>query len=147
MTTLRVRHLFPNSNRSWLWPLAVAALIFIASSRPHIPGPAVPSIDKMAHFAVFGLLATAIVRLGTGWRAVLMAVVLASGYGVFDEWHQSFTPGRTVEVGDWVADTMGAIVAATLYGAWPRYRAFLEMPLRRKRRVENPAGVASVSNS
>jgi VanZ family protein len=43
--------------------------------------------------------------------------VIASLYGASDELHQSFIPGRSPEIGDWVADTLGALIAVLLV-AW-----------------------------
>ena len=45
-----------------------------------------------------------------------MAVLLATLYGAFDEVHQAFTPGRSPDVRDVVADCLGAAlgVAAIL---------------------------------
>jgi VanZ family protein len=124
---------------SFLWPIAVAALIFLASSRSQLAGPSMPGSDKVVHFAVYGLLGTLIVRLGRGSRSAWIAVLLVSAYGMSDEWHQSFTPGRSVEVADWLADTLGGALAVGLYRLWPRYRSGLETPLfRRQRRIENP---------
>ena len=124
----------------WLWPFALATMIAIASGRGQVAGPDVVGIDKVAHFALFGLLATLVVRSGFPPRRAWVAVLLVSAFGLTDEWHQSFTPGRMVEVADWVADTLGAITAVALYVRWPRYRALLERPLRwRQRRIENPA--------
>ena len=78
-------------------------------------------------------------RLVTSIRVPWIAVLAVSLFGLTDEWHQSFTPGRFVEVADWVADTLGAIVAVTIYVRWPRARAALEHPLwRRQRRIEKP---------
>jgi len=34
--------------------------------------------------------------------------------------------GAIVELGDWVADALGALVAAAAYVGWPRYRNLLE---------------------
>jgi hypothetical protein len=117
----------------------VAALIFLASSRSQLAGPSMPGSDKVVHFAVYGLLGTLIVRLGRGSRSAWIAVLLVSAYGMSDEWHQSFTPGRSVEVADWLADTLGGALAVGLYRLWPRYRSGLETPLfRRQRRIENP---------
>jgi VanZ family protein len=31
-------------------------------------------------------------------------------YGVLDEWHQSFVPGRVVSVADWAADIIGVVL-------------------------------------
>jgi VanZ family protein len=65
-------------------------------------------------------------------RSAVLTVVIVSGYGVFDEFRQSFTPGRSVEIADWVADTAGAVVAASLYAFVPAWRSLLEArPARR----------------
>ena len=42
----------------------------------------------------------------------LLAVVLASGYGATDEFHQRFVHGRSPDVHDWIADTLGALAGA-----------------------------------
>jgi VanZ family protein len=39
-------------------------------------------------------------------------------YGVTDEWHQSFVPGRSADAIDLVADAVGAGLAAGGLGAW-----------------------------
>eukprot|EP01035_Chromulina_nebulosa_P049365 gene49365-67042_t len=70
--------------------------------------------------------------MGTGWRGAVGSVLAASADGVSDEWHQSVVPGRSVEVADWLADTLGAAVAVGLYAGVPAYRRLLEMPLGRK---------------
>lgn len=146
MTTLAVQNDFPFSKRQWIWPVAVAALIFLASSRSQLGGPGIPGIDKVVHFAVFGLLATLVVRLGRGSRAAWLSVVVVSAYGLLDEWHQSFTPGRSVELADWLADTGGAALAVVMYAGWAWYRNFLEAPVfRAQRRVENTAAASTVS--
>ncbi|MDR0991105.1 MAG: VanZ family protein [Propionibacteriaceae bacterium] len=57
----------------------------------------------------------------TVWRAV-GAVVLASLYGVTDEFHQSFVPGRSPDPKDWMVDTIGAICGVVLVWLAVRYR-------------------------
>jgi VanZ family protein len=137
----------PRLRRSAWWPVALAATIFLASSRSQIAGPSIEGSDKVVHFAVYGLLATLTVRLGRGWKAVVLTVLLVSAYGASDEWHQSFTPGRSVEFEDWLADTLGGALAVALYTLWPWYRRLLEISLFRKKqpRVEIGAEVAPVS--
>ena len=127
--------------------MLIAALIFFASGQSDVGGPSIPGIDKVTHFAVYGLLATLVVRLGRTRRSAWISLVVVSAYGITDEWHQSFTPGRSVEIADWVADTAGAAVAILCYWNWTWYRTRLESPLRRKRRVENHASVPTVSAS
>jgi VanZ family protein len=120
-----------------LWALAIAGLIIAASSRSTIAGPEIVNIDKVAHFGVYGLLATLVCRVGRGWRAAVWALVAASLFGLTDEWHQSWVPGRTSSVADWIADTFGAALAVGLYVGWEWYRRLLEMPLwPRRARVE-----------
>ncbi len=113
-------------------------MVFASGNNPQVPVPTFVGIDKVAHFGVFGLLATLVVRTHgvwrrPGWRA-LLAIGAVSLFGITDEWHQSFTPGRAVEFADWIADTAGAAFAVALYLRWPWYRKFLETPLRLGRR-------------
>lgn len=95
-----------------------------------LPIPSFFRFDKLAHFCVFGLLATSILRsLPPGikpFHAMLIAFAATSLFGISDELHQSMTPGRTLDLYDWTADTAGALVAAIAYTSWPRYRKVLE---------------------
>jgi VanZ family protein len=100
--------------------VAYAAIIFWLSSQSN-PLPMLPrdwlAQDKVLHaceYAVLGAMLVVALRLlglGTG-RALLLAVLLASAYGASDEVHQSFVPGRSADVLDWVADTFGALLGA-----------------------------------
>jgi VanZ family protein len=135
----------PSGRVRWAYPLALAAAIVFASSQSHVPGVGAPGSDKVVHFAAFGLLATLTVRVLPPSR-VWLAVVVVSLFGATDEWHQSFTPGRTMDWADWVADTAGALVAAVAYARWAAYRRLLETPVRslcRKARIENAPTEAS----
>jgi len=116
--------------------LGVAGLIFLASSRSRIATPEffLP-VDKVGHFGVYGLLGTLVCRLGQGWRAAGWAFFVCSLYGVSDEWHQSFVPGRSVEFADWLADTLGAALAVALYTGWGSYRRGLETSLWGRKRA------------
>ena len=110
----------------WLWAVAAiawAALIFFLSSVPSGDGgvdlPDIPGADKVAHAVSFGILTVLLAQAlkATGnLTSLVLAVLLASAYGVTDELHQRFTPGRDPDVLDWVADTVGAVLAAA--GVW-----------------------------
>jgi VanZ family protein len=50
--------------------------------------------------------------------AVLGAAVISILYGVSDEFHQRFVPGRTFDVFDMLADAIGSVLGATAAGAW-----------------------------
>jgi VanZ family protein len=129
-----------SSIRAAGWALAIAGLIFYASSRSNVVATGVTRIDdKFAHFAVYGLLGTLVCRIGGRGRfAALGSCLLVAMYAASDEWHQSFVPGRFADVGDWIADTLGAAVAIGLYTRWAWYRQWLERPLwSRQRRIDN----------
>jgi len=57
-----------------------------------------------------------------GWaapraRATLVALLVAIGYGGFDELHQALVPGRNASLADWLADAVGALLAVPC-SAW-----------------------------
>jgi VanZ family protein len=115
------------SRLSLVWPLLLGASVIAASSRPVVAGLGFQGGDKVAHFSVYGLLATLLCRtLPSGWRGALLALAIASLFGATDEWHQSFVPGREADVMDWLADTSGAGLAIGLYVFWRPYRELLE---------------------
>ena len=123
----------------YVLPISLAISIFIASNTQHffVPNIYIPySPDKILHFLIFGLLATVILRtkmlkkLRT--RDLIICITIVSIYGFLDEICQSFTPERSVELGDWIADTVGAIVAVSLYGRYKGYRHLLEYRVKIK---------------
>ncbi len=104
--------------RRWLWilPSAVAAAIVWLSAQSQYPlGLQLPPpMDKVAHASVFGMLALVLDmalrhnRPGLPmYRRHLLVFVAVSCFGATDEWHQWFVPGRSCELGDWVADSLG----------------------------------------
>ena len=113
------------------WPFALIFCIYVASSQSSLAAPSIGcSYDKLAHFLVFGLLATSIIRIPfffeKRWHGVFLTVLLVSFFGGLDEFRQFFTEGRSVEFNDWIADTCGALLASTLYLKWGLYRQILE---------------------
>lgn len=104
----------------WLWspPLVYAAAIFYLSAQSN-PFPGVTAVvwDKALHGTEYAALAALLVRAlrGEGLRGAVAAgcaVVLSVGYGVSDEWHQSFVPGRSSDIHDCIADGVGALLGA-----------------------------------
>lgn len=104
---------------AWLPALVYMALIFILSSIPTLASYSkhLPFRDKGAHFleyAMLGALTThaagrTFPELHRG-RVFLFGVMLATLFGVSDELHQAFVPGRRADFGDIIADLLGAIV-------------------------------------
>lgn len=128
------------SRHDWIWPVLLVATIFTLSGATKIATPDLGfqfSKDKIAHFLIFGLLATSILRIQNinklGWRGAILAALITIAYGGFDELRQSLTPGRSVEFADWIADSLGAILAAALYHMDSPYRRLLETRIRLKK--------------
>ena len=80
------------------WAAALALTVIAASHRSTVAAPSVINFDKVAHFCIYGLLATLVQRALPGRRAPLVAVLVVSLFGVTDEVHQAFVPGRSSEV-------------------------------------------------
>jgi len=106
---------------SLLLALAWMALLFYLSHQPALHTPMLfPGQDKLFHALVYGVLG--ILLLGSqaptkgGFNAtqVRSSILIASLYGISDEIHQYFVPGRHSDVWDWVADTLGALLAILL---------------------------------
>ncbi len=109
----------------WLPAAAWATTIFLLSSQPWLPSAPGGLTDKHGHALTFGVLALTCLfgMAGGAWHRVtggmaVLATVLAVVYGITDEWHQSFVPGRMADVADVAADAAGAAVAAGLGWAW-----------------------------
>jgi VanZ family protein len=43
-------------------------------------------------------------------------------YGATDEFHQYFVPNRSAEVQDWLADVLGAVIAAIVINYFLKHR-------------------------
>jgi VanZ family protein len=109
-----------------LWaPVVVCmAMIFFVSSLPTAPLPPRVS-DKSGHLIAYLVLAVLAVRAVAGGlsarltgRVALPALIIAIGYGAFDELHQWFVPGRSAELADLVADAAGACLGVGVCWAW-----------------------------
>ena len=107
------------------WALVVAwmAVVFFVSSVSRL-GMAGRVPDWISHPVEYGIGAvllcralTAPGRVPRGTSAVT-AVLLATLYGVTDEYHQSFVPGRTADPADVAKDFLGATAAALFYRRW-----------------------------
>jgi VanZ family protein len=106
-------------------PAAVwAALIATVAGLGSVPAvPAGTGVDKLGHFGLYGVFGW---LLGRGWlRAgrrpargwlVLLGLLL----GASDELRHARLPGRSAEIGDWLADGAGLLVGVTLATYWRR---------------------------
>lgn len=112
----------------WLPVAAYMAMLFGFSSMSTPPSPPGDFSFYDAHIAAYAGLGALTARATAGglrdvsWRAVAGAVLISSLYGVSDEYHQLFVPGRSFDVLDMAADAIGSIVGASAVGAWGRIR-------------------------
>lgn len=113
-------------------PMAlVMGIIFFLSDQPgdSLYLPPFPGIDKFAHLAAYGALAAAtIFAFGSGYQrrrpiaVFCITVLFCLSYGVSDEFHQSFVPGRSPSGFDVFADVCGALLVCFLWSGWKRSR-------------------------
>jgi len=96
--------------------------LFTATSLPAAHVPSFDVSDKIKHFcAFFGLSVLLSLTLLYQDKVSLFkkyflvaALFISSLYGLLDEIHQSFVPGRNSEFLDWVADSLGAAAGVLL---------------------------------
>ena len=104
--------------------ILVMGTIFFLS---HQPGDTIgidgfPGMDKLAHGLAYGVLALTVLLAAEReqrqrWPVgvALLAVAVCLCYGLSDEFHQSFIPGRFVSAADIVADVVGGGVAVSCW--------------------------------
>ena len=103
----------------------VMGVSWYLSSQERLYMPDFQNSDKLVHFVCFGFLAFCwtLWFSNESWKIkskrsvllrnvlllrILIVVAIVSIYGIIDEIHQSFVPGRFCSVFDWIADTLGA---------------------------------------
>ncbi len=110
-----------------------------------------PWRQELVHGVLYFVLAVLIARLAARTfphrgaadtvKLAALAVLLAALYGVTDEIHQRYVPGRNPSWVGIIADTLGAIVAASLWVAWVRWREPLRpMTSAQARQARRPPG-------
>ena len=120
------------------WPLLFMAALYWLSSLPVTPLNddaalhgllyRMPSLVQNAlHVPAYAVLAwTTWWALGAWLRVpsarAISACAIASAYGVFDEWHQHFVPGRHASLIDVTLDVAGAVLGIW-FAAWMGSRA------------------------
>lgn len=103
----------------WKWLALGLALAYWGAlfAGTHLPGGGkIPGhgFDKLLHAGAYCGLA---IVLASAWASIgeldlkarLIILFIASAYGAVDELTQAFVPGRTPDLVDWLADTLGAM--------------------------------------
>lgn len=98
----------------WLPAIFIMSCSWYLSSQPSIAHmPRFPHADKVVHFICFGGLCFWITFALK--KKNITAIALSSVYGIIDEIHQSFVPGRSSSVFDWMADSAGSAAGFLLF--------------------------------
>lgn len=124
---------------AWLPPVAWAGIILFLSAQParRLPDVGFRFSDKLVHAAVYAVLGALVARALARTRrpltavAAAVAVAVVAGFGLFDEWTQSFSPGRSPDLIDAVADAVGATAGFLLAMRYHRGRHAPHPPVRR----------------
>jgi len=109
---------FKNFIKLWLPVLIWAGFIFALSAVPYLSSGLEKFWDvllrKIGHLFVFGILFLLLARPLK--KSLKWALIISLLYAVSDEWHQSFTPGRSPALADLCFDFAGVFIA---YLFWP----------------------------
>ena len=98
--------------------LSIMGMIFYLSHQPGdaVVLPSIPGIDKLTHAVAYGSLAGAflyglhpLIRPTNRSLFAVLVVLFCIIYGMGDEYHQSYIPGRFASFGDLAADAAGAL--------------------------------------
>ena len=113
----------------WFPVFVYSGIIFCVSSLPSSRLPTPIGYDKILHlveYIPFGFLLAWALRntnYGLSGNTLISLVLLFSLlYGVSDEYHQSFVPGRDSNWVDVVADSIGGVIGGLIYFRLKRER-------------------------
>jgi VanZ family protein len=103
--------------------LCMGGIFFLS----HQPGdtldlPIFPGADKLVHMIAYGVLSATVifsfppeVRVKMRRLVLTAAVLVPLLFGLTDEYHQSFVPGRSTEFLDLVADGAGGLIVGLIW--------------------------------
>jgi VanZ family protein len=105
-----------------LWMAIVFSFSSLPSSRLGRLSRAPDWITHPLEYAAGAVLVARALGSGAGRplgaRGAVLATLLATAYGVTDEYHQSFVPGRIADPADVAKDLAGAAAASLVYRRW-----------------------------
>lgn len=119
--------------------LGYCGVIFWLSAQESLPMPMVFEFqDKLHHGAAYFVMGLFSWRFFRHYALNRHHLLLVSGlfcslYGISDEFHQSFVPGRDTSGWDWLADTLGGFLAVGVLHQlmlWPVFSGRLQNPVQ-----------------
>lgn len=121
---------FGTSRAEGLFPVAYMGLLYFLSSIPaygveptamgRLFQWVAPSVQNTLHVPAYAVLALLWCRFLSGWRLsplliATIAIVMTTAFGIADEWHQSFVPGRMASATDATSNFAGAVAGTWVY--------------------------------
>ena len=88
-----------------------------------VPGQADGTSDflsSIVHLIMYAILCFLFIRLFMSYglakkKSIAYGFLATIAYGLSDEFHQSFVPGREMHLGDWLLDIIGALIVVSFY--------------------------------
>jgi len=114
-----------NRSRWWIAIGVYAAAVLVLSLAPVPVPPSVSHLDKVVHLCEYFLFAWLLVQGVRTSRMperhyLLWAWIYATSYGLLIELLQALVPWRSAEVGDAIANAIGAALGVWLGQQYPR---------------------------
>ena len=115
------------SKISWLFVIIIAIAIFYISSLSFESAPAggfgwkTTAYHFLAFFSLAFFLLPALSK-GKSKKLIFLAIVLAVLYGVSDEIHQFFVPGRHMAFSDVMINSCGILTSSLIYTLSLKFR-------------------------
>lgn len=114
----------------WVPLVVYVGIIFTLSAQPYLKVPLdFRNSDKLMHLLEYGglgLLLFRVVRTQVWGRrrdvAALVVLLAGMAIGAADENFQRLIPGRTCDLFDWLADSLGVGLAQAVSMAWTEWR-------------------------
>ncbi|MDR1759550.1 MAG: VanZ family protein [Fibrobacter sp.] len=119
----------------YLPSILIMAFLFYGSSKPGSGMTwLVPPYDKMLHGFIYACLGIsyALWWKPAAWESkrilgIFWVTLICLIFGLSDEFHQSFIPGRSASTDDLIADAVGGLVGALVFALlkpWKRFKIF-----------------------
>lgn len=115
--------------------ILVAIILFILSSIPY-PPPIILNVsyeDLIMHaivYSAFGFFVARALHNQTNYLRLkenlfLFTIIIGTLYGISDEFHQYFVPGRVTDILDVLADSVGTLIGFAIFNFWNKWKGFL----------------------
>lgn len=132
---MNIRSIVNSSKIWWFVVFLYMGIIFFLSS---IPGKDVPLLfphsDKLLHLTEYGILGW-LLRKALSFSSLkypgILVVLIGTLYGLSDEIHQIFVPGRDMSIFDLTFDALGTVLAQALFIRSTNFKKTCKMDLWR----------------